>query len=198
MAKKKPIPDFSISRFREGSLRDLNCVFEWYYDTMYVFAYNLIWAGTGARDIATESFVKLRHSHTEFESLPGIKAFLYRATRDGCLDYLALLKKGQTVQKEILHSLEKSLKDEGYLKDQIINAEIFSELLREIDSLPVKCREVVGLLYFKSLSAGEVAGQLQTSCRDVLHQKARGVRILRTSFLKKSLLPPQEYFLSLI
>jgi RNA polymerase sigma-70 factor (ECF subfamily) len=191
-------PDFSVTRLSEGSLRDLNGVFESYYDTMYVFAYNLIWAGTGAREVATEAFVKCWRSHAAFENLPPLKTFLYKATRDGCLEYLELLRKERAIREDILSFLEKSLKDETYLKEQLINAEIFSELLREIDSLPVKCRDVVRLTYFKNLSAGEVAGQLQTSCRDVLHQKTRGVRILRTSFLKKALLPPQEYFLSLV
>ncbi|HEX9511262.1 MAG TPA: sigma-70 family RNA polymerase sigma factor [Puia sp.] len=190
--------DFSASQFLEGSLRDFNVVFDGLYDTMYVFAYNLIWASRTAQDIATEVFVKCWHSRAAFETLPTIKTFLYKATRDGCLDYLARLRKEQLVEKKIYQFLTKNLKDEAYLKDQIVNAEIFSELLRGIDSLPLKCREVVMLTYFKSYSADEVAGQLQTSSRDVLHQKARGVRILRTSFLKKALLPPQEYFLSLI
>jgi RNA polymerase sigma-70 factor (ECF subfamily) len=198
MTKKSLVLDFSLTRFREGSLRDFNVIFDGYYDTMYVFAYNLIWAGRAAQDIATEAFVKCWHSRAQFESLPATKTFLYRATRDGCLDYLGRLKKEEQVEEKIYEILAKNGRDEGYLKDQIVNAEIFSELLREIDSLPFKCREVVKLTYFKSYSADEVAGELQTSHRDVLHQKARGVRILRTSFLKKALLPPQEYLLSLI
>lgn len=198
MAKKELTPDFSVARFREGSLRDFNHVFDGYYDTMYVFAYNLIWASRTAQDIATAAFVTCWHSRAGFKTLPDIKAFLYRTTRDGCLDYLTRLKKEELVEEEIYQFLAKNLKDEDYLKDRLINAEIFSELLREIDSLPFKCREVVKLTYFKSYSADEVAGQLRTSCRDVLHQKARGVRILRTSFLKKALLPPQEYSFSLV
>ena len=187
-----------MTRFREGSLRDFNSVFERYYDTMHVFAYNLIWTSTGARDVATESFIKCGRSHAQFEDLPAIKTYLYKATRDGCLDYLERLRKDRAIREDILSFLEKSLMDETYLKEQLINAEIFSELLREMDSLPVKCRDVVRLTYFKNLSAGEVAGQLQTSCREVLFQKTRGVRILRTSFLKKALLPPQEYYFSLV
>ena len=191
-------PDFSTTCCGEGSLRDFNIVFESCYDTMYVFAYNLIWASTGAKEMATESFVRFWRSYTDFESPAAVKPYLYKATRDCCLDYLQLLRKDGAIEPDILTFLNKSLQNEEFLKEQIINAEIFSELLREMDSLPVKCRDVVRLTYFQSLSAGEVAGQLQTSYREVLHQKARGVRIMRTSFLKKALLPPQEYFYSLV
>ena len=197
MAKKPPSQDFLISRFRQGSLRDFNHVFDGYYDTMYVFAYNLIWTSLPAQDIATRSFVECWRSRASFDNLPDIKAFLYRATRDGCVDYLSSLKDQQLVEEEIVGFLIKGLKEDAYLKDQFINAEIFSELLREIDDLPFKCREVVKLTYFKSYSTEDVAGELQTSCSDVIQQKSRGVRILRSSFLKKALLPPQEYFLSL-
>lgn len=194
MARKKPTPDFSIARFQEGSLQDFNYVFECYYDTLYVFAYNLIFTTAAARDMATASFVKCWHAHAEFENIHAIKAFLYRATGEGCLNYWTQLKRQPALRPHILFFLEKSLRDEAYLQQQLLNAEVFSELLREIECLPAKCRDVVRLSYFKNLSTDELANELRTSCRDVLYQKARGVRILRSSFLKKSQLPAPEYF----
>ena len=93
MSVKMSIADFSIDRFRAGSLDDFQCVYELYYDTMYVFAYNLIHNEAEAQDMTTETFIKLWRLHANFESLNNIKAFLYVTNRNACLDALRFLQK---------------------------------------------------------------------------------------------------------
>jgi RNA polymerase sigma-70 factor (ECF subfamily) len=185
MSVKISIEDFSIDRFRQGSRVDFRCVYESYYDAMYTFAYNLIRNEAEAQDITTDTFVKLWRLHANFESINNIKAFLYVTNRNACLDALRFLQKQRTVHKEVLYLIGQ---EGGDIKNEMIDAEVFSELNQKIESLPDKCRKIFKLIYFNNLSTSEVAEEMGISNQNVLNQKARAIHLLRSGLLHKALL----------
>jgi RNA polymerase sigma-70 factor (family 1) len=187
MSVKMSIEDFSIDRFRAGSLDDFQCVYELYYDTMYIFAYNLVQNEAEAQDMTTETFIKLWRLHANFESLNNIKAFLYVTNRNACLDALRFLQKQRTVHKEVLYLVGQ----EGEIKNEMIDAEVFGELNQKIESLPDKCRKIFKLIYYNNLSTAEVAEEMGISNQNVLNQKARAIQILRSGLLSKALIPAE-------
>ena len=184
MSVKSSIADFSIDRFRQGSRDDFKFVYELYFDAQYTFAYNLIRNEAEAEDITTETFVKLWRLRANFENLNNIKAFLYVTTRNACLDSLRFLQKQRSVHKEVLYLIGQ----EEYIKNEIIDAEVFTELTRKIESLPDKCRKIFKLIYFNNLSTSEVAEEMGISNQNVLNQKARAIHILRAGLLHNAFL----------
>ena len=188
------IENFSIDRFRAGSLEDFQCVYELYYDTMYVFANNLVQNETEAQDMTTETFIKLWRLHANFESLNNIKAFLYVTNRNACLDALRFLQKRRSVHKEVLYLVGQ----EADIKNEMIDAEVFGELNQKIESLPEKCRKIFKLIYYNHLSTAEVAEEMGISNQNVLNQKARAIQILRSGLLSKALLPAELCILLLV
>lgn len=184
MSVKISINDFSIDRFRRGSRVDFKCVYETYYDALYTFAYNLVRNEAEAQDMTTETFIKLWRLHENFESLNNIKAFLYVTNRNACLDSLRFLQKQRSVHKEVLYLIGQ----EGDIKNEMIDAEVFSELNQKIEGLPEKCRKIFKLIYYNNLSTAEVAEEMGISNQNVLNQKARAIHILRSGLLRKALL----------
>ncbi len=77
---------------------------------------------------------------------------------------------------------------EGNIKNEMIDAEVFVELNHKIENLPEKCRKIFKLIYFNNLSTSEVAEEMGISNQNVLNQKARAIHILRSGLLRKSLL----------
>jgi len=187
MSVKMSIENFSIDRFRAGSLEDFQCVYELYYDTMFAFAYNLIRNEAEAQDMTTETFIKLWRLHANFESLNNIKAFLYVTNRNACLDTLRFLQKQRLVHKEVGYLVGQ----EGEIKNEMIDAEVFSELNQKIEGLPDKCRKIFKLIYYNNLSTAEVAEEMGISNQNVLNQKARAIQILRSGLLSKALIPAE-------
>lgn len=194
MSVKSSISDFSIDRFRDGNREDFKCMYELYYDALYTFAYNLIRDEAEAQDITTETFLKLWRLHPNFESQNNIKAFLYVTTRNACLDSLRFLQKQRSVHKEVLYLIGQD-KD---IKNEMIDAEVFTELTRKIESLPDKCRKIFKLIYFNNLTTAEVAEEMGISNQNVLNQKARAISILRSGLLRKALLTTELYILFFI
>ncbi|HWK04507.1 MAG TPA: sigma-70 family RNA polymerase sigma factor [Puia sp.] len=185
MEPKSPRHIFSITDFREGRALDFNYVYESYYDTIYIFAYNLIGHEADAQDITTDTFVKLWRLHANFESFQNIKAFLYITCRNGCMDYFRQIRKEREAIPEIIY-LQRI---DELATSEMIDAEVFTELGKLIEKLPFKCRTIFKLIYNDNLSTSEVAGKLNISNQNVLNQKARAIHILHGALVQKLYLP---------
>jgi RNA polymerase sigma-70 factor (ECF subfamily) len=178
MNNKTVIPDFSIDGFRQGRQIDFTLVYNLYYDRMYEFAYSLLKV-MEAKDIVTESFVKLWDLREKFQSVDHIRNFLYLVTRNACIDYRRHLNRQRKFYKEMLYLEEDQIDDSM----EANNVEILFELSLKIKSLPGKCRKIFELIYFENLGTSEVAKRMQVSNQNVLNQKARAISILRSSLL---------------
>lgn len=185
MEQKNSQYTFSIAAFRDGRQKDFKHAYDLYYDLIYTFAYNLIGKEDEAQDITTDTFIKLWRLHENFESLNNIKAFLYITSRNACLDFLRHLKVERKTYGNILYSQ----KLEELLPNEMIDAEVFIELDRQIERLPTKCRKIFKLIYYQNLNTSEVAQELGISNQNVLNQKARAIQLLRTALVQKSFLP---------
>lgn len=176
--------DFSIADFQNGRVDAFRYVFDLYYDTIHLFAYNLVKSEGEARDISTETFIKVWKLHKNFESLSSIKSFLYITARNASLDYLRAMQRQRIAHQEIRY-----LEKEEDVENEMVAAEVFHELSRQIEELPPQCQKIFKLIYFKNLSTAEVAGQLNITNQNVLNQKARAIEILRFRLVKKALIP---------
>lgn len=187
MEQKSAQHTFSMTGFREGRPQDFKHTYDEYYGLIYTFAYNLIGKEdeAHARDITTDTFIKLWRLHENFESLNNIKAFLYITCRNACLDFLRHLKVERKTHGNILYSQ----KIEELFPNEMIDAEVFIELDHQIERLPTQCRKIFKLIYYNNLKTSEVAQEMGISNQNVLNQKARAIHILRTALMRKSFLP---------
>lgn len=187
MSGKNSVHDFCIDRFRLGSRGDFKHVYDLYYKVIYTFAYNLVKDTEEAQDITTETFIKLWGLHGNFENLLNIKAFLYITARNFCLDYFRKLQRQRSSQKEILYLL----RGENEVENMMIDAEVFDELSGQIENLPGQCKKIFKLIYFDNLKTAEVSERLGISAQNVLNQKQKAIRILRSQLFSKVLMPAE-------
>jgi len=184
MKNKLSAHEFSIDRFVEGDRHEFKFVYEYYYNIIYAFVFSLVRADAEAQDIVSDGFVKLWKLRENFKNLNNIKGFLLVTARNASFDYLRQQQRLRSAHKEILH-----LGGEEEIRNEAIGAIVFSELTRQIEELPSRCKEIFKLLFFHNLNSSEVADQLQISRQTVLNQKANAVKLLRSALLKKALLP---------
>ncbi|HZE84569.1 MAG TPA: sigma-70 family RNA polymerase sigma factor [Puia sp.] len=168
----------------EGDRHEFKFVYEYYYNIIYAFVFSLVRADAEAQDIVSDGFVKLWKLRENFKNLNNIKGFLLVTARNASFDYLRQQQRLRSAHKEILH-----LGGEEEIRNEAIGAIVFSELTRQIEELPSRCKEIFKLLFFHNLNSSEVADQLQISRQTVLNQKANAVKLLRSALLKKALLP---------
>jgi RNA polymerase sigma-70 factor (family 1) len=192
----KPVspPDF-IKKFRQGNEDATRHLFKTFYKPLCYFASNLTGNQQESEDIVIDSIIKLLEKRKDFESLPGIKSFLYVTTRNACFDYLRSEQRHGRSHQELLYLTGEA---DSQVENEMIKAKVLQEIFVQVETLPTQCRKIFKLLFFKGLSTAEIANQLGLTARTVLNQKTRAIHLLRNTLLGKDLLPAAIFILLLL
>lgn len=142
-----------------------------------------------AEDVVEELFVRLWNRQQHFTDEGHLKAFLYRSTKNACLDFIK--KTERSGARNSFYASEVYENEEGYL-NEIIRAEVIRELYQAIEDLPAQCNKVIKMSYVEGKSNQEIADELSLSLQTVKNHKARGLAIL------KSNLPTDKFRLLLL
>ncbi len=177
--------DDIIIEFRKGNSKALNSIFKLYYAALCYFADRIIANKEEAEDIVSESFLKLWKIHENFDSLYGVRAFLYVATRNACLNYLKQADRVTRQQVDVAHLLDPEM-DKTFA--EVTRAEVLRDVYAAIETLPAQCKKIVRLSFIEGLKNHEIAEQLNISIHTVKNQKVRGIYLLKMKLLGSNMI----------
>lgn len=137
-----------------------------------------------AEDVINNLFLKLWRQKELFESLQHAQSILYIATRNACLDFLKVAKRAEDRHMLISNDLST---DKDFI-EEMIRTEVWAEVYREINKLPVQCSKIMLLSFVEGLKNDEIAKTLQVSVQTVKNQKSMGIKLLKQKLSKSGLL----------
>lgn len=179
-----------ISAFRRGDSDAVEFLFSEYYKLLVIYAKLLLkWTTGDAEDIVVDAFVKLMKNTKAFETLAGIKAFLYVTTRNNCYDYHRHLKVRHRHEKETLYLLQQDAEIMAGNDINFTHAELLNAIFEEVEKLPEQRKEIFKLRFQEQLSISEIAVKLGTTEANVRNQHSKALKSLRIAFGKKDFLP---------
>jgi len=109
--------------------------------------------------------------------------------------------------RERLHIKEKEfvyLQDEQVTDDMtgfdpvLTETEIIQQLYEEIEQLPTQCRRIFKMSYLEGRKNEDIAATLQISYNTVRAQKLRALKLIRSSLVKKNILPLLGVYITLL
>jgi RNA polymerase sigma-70 factor (family 1) len=184
--------------FHSGSPEAADAVFVRYFKPLCFFAERLTWNREEAEDIVAEAFIKLLERRESFQNLLNIKSFLYLAVRNAAVNHLKSVQRHQAAEGQLHYLFRDETQQENVLAQEMIRVEVLAEILREIEDLPKKCREIFKLIFIEGLSTDEIARQMRISPQTVRTQKARALQLLKMRFLKTGRLAVWTYVFSAV
>jgi len=164
-----------LALLKEGNEDVYRYLIRVYGPVLCSYAEKIVFDRAAAEDIVEDIFVKLWEKHTVFDSLLGVRKFLYMAARNAGLNF-----KRDKEREQTKHDTYSRLSVESTSIDEIIYAELMADVRGAIDSLPPKMREIFIMGYVNQLSNHEIAAQLNLSYQTVRNQKTKALTIIRS------------------
>lgn len=183
------------NKIKGGSQEAFEFLFLSYYQDLCAYASGILHNATAAEEIVQETFVKLWEDRHNLTVEMFLKAYLYKAVRNSCLNYLEHQK---VRNKHTQYSLSQHAFNpvppisQDYPIANLLVKELEQKIEEAIALLPLQCREVFLLIRFEELSYAEVAEQLNISPNTVKTQLQRALNKLR-DYLREYL--PTHIFL---
>ena len=146
-----------------------------------------------AQDVCADSFIKLFQTDEKFGDLQNIKAFLYRITRNACLDLLKKQERHSMGNKQLGYMMGQ---ENDFLKTEI-EVELATTVYKSIENLPTKCRKIFEMTMM-GFNSQEIADHLKVSVSTIRNQKARGLKLLRIALLEENDLSGTVAIISLL
>jgi len=111
------------------------------------------------------------------------QSYLYVAAKNACLDFLK--SQHRTVEREIYFQQLHDYQEED-IENEIIRAEYWAEIYREINALPTQCSTIIKLSFIEGLNNAQIAEILNISDQTVKNQKVKGIKALRFAFAEQA------------
>jgi RNA polymerase sigma-70 factor (ECF subfamily) len=133
-----------------------------------------------AEDIVHDVFLKLWDKQLFILPDNEIKNILYAAVRNACIDHLRHINLEQKLSDQRASQLKLDELDFFETSESLfMRKDMMEYIMKIINDLPDKKREIFRMSYIEGLKAAEIAEQLNLSIRTVENQLYRTLLILR-------------------
>ncbi|MCL2560837.1 MAG: sigma-70 family RNA polymerase sigma factor [Rikenellaceae bacterium] len=161
------------------------------YDSLFYYLYMKSGDRQLSEDIIQESFILLWERIDGFDSLAGVKSFLYQTVRNKLMNRL----RDERIRRRILESRAAEPPTPPPNDDSdVIEAEVVSQLYAAISGLPTQTERVVSLT-LSGMTVEQVADELGVSVNTVKTLKKAAYRALRTKLSHLKSAAPLLYLL---
>lgn len=163
-----------VGRFSRGDERAFRVLYERHRVALRYFAAKYLDDDADIDDVVQDAFVGLWEKRADFREEAAVKAWLYQAVKNDCLN----LKRHRQVRESYAERVaEEGEPSESFL-DRMLEAEVFDALRRVFDELSPACREVYRLS-LEGLSHEEIAERLRITVNTVKKHKNNANHYMR-------------------
>ena len=153
-----------------------NELYDKLYRKLFLFAKSLIDDTEEARDIVTESFIKLWAQQNNFANMVHLQVYFYTVIKNACIDHLRKSKLRNKIEN---HLLKSGTISENAVERRYQEAELVQILYERINQLPDRMQQVFKLTYLDGYSRTEVAQMLNLSENTIRNTNAAAMKAIR-------------------
>lgn len=165
---------------KKGDEEAFTFLFTKYYEPLFCYASRIMNSAGEAEECVQSTFCHLWDIRKRLEIRDSIKSYLYRSVYNTCIT--ALRKRQALAKYETSGELDlffSRIVQNPHAEMQLIESETRREVLRTINELPQKCREVFVKCKMEGLSYAETAARLNISVNTVESQMSIAYKKLR-------------------
>ena len=165
-----------IHEISAGSEKAFEHLFRKHYSSLCGYAAKYVWDLDQAEEIVQDLFYNLWNKKNNLSVDLSIEAYLFRAVRNACLNYL----KHQKVRQQHADSVKRNpLSDSTAGEDPLETLELQNKIDEVVDALPPERKKIFQMSRYEGLKYKEIADQLGLSVKTVEAQMGKALKMLR-------------------
>lgn len=165
-----------ISQISVGNEKVFEQLFKNHYASLCGYAVKYVWDLDQAEEIVQDLFYNLWDKKSTLTINTSIEAYLFRAVRNACLNYLKHQKVKRQHASDVIHS--QSSEGKGN-ENPVETLELQDKIDKAIDSLPPERQKIFKLSRYEGLKYKEIADRLGISIKTVEVQMGKALKTLR-------------------
>ncbi len=150
-------------------------LFNSHYEPLCRFASVYSKDADAVQEIVQDVFINLWQKRETIDTEKSVVSYLYTAVKNRCLNYIRDNKKFRSYYFDIEIEMEIAVQDADLLSEK----ETQIKILKALDQLPEKCRQVFELSRFEEMKYRDIADRLNISVKTVEVQISKALKILR-------------------
>ena len=151
-------------------------LFKMYYTPLVSFARNIIRDTDAAEDLVQEVFVKIWERKHTIEIKTSVKAYLYMAVKNHCLNKLKTEQRNAFLNDEMADDVRVATNNTEEYSNTI---ELSKHIDNALNLLPPKCAVIFKMSRFEDKTYKEIAEALELSVKTVENQMGKALSIMR-------------------
>ncbi|SFW51790.1 RNA polymerase sigma-70 factor, ECF subfamily [Sinomicrobium oceani] len=158
-----------LHQIREGKTSAYQKLFDHFYEDLVNTAYRYLYDEAESEDLVQEVFIYLWEYAADIEIHTTLKGYLFRMVKNRCLNKLKAVKVIDSTNTIAIQQLFEDIPGEEEVHDTVQN-ERYNQLMRAIEALPDKMKEILMLKVRHNYKYEEIADQLGISVNTVKTQ----------------------------
>jgi len=165
-----------ITLLKQGSEKVFEKVFKDHFKSLHSYAYTFLKDDELAEEVVQNVFCRIWEKREQLKTDGSIKAYLYRAVHNECLNYLKHQKVKASFQVYYAREMEQS---EDNLSKKVIANELEKQIHKAMSELPQQCRIIFQMSRFEQLKYQQIADQMGLSIRTIENQMGKALKLMR-------------------
>lgn len=164
----------TIEQIKVGDLKAFEQLFKAYHKPLLVYATTIIKDGDESQDVVQQVFVTVWKNRTSIEIHTSVRAFLYRAVYNACLNKI----KQQAVRTSYAKEVQLTNRT-ATVTETIHQKELQQKIDEAIGQLPDQCGKIFKMSRYDNLKYQEIADNLALSIKTVENQMGKALKLMR-------------------
>ena len=166
-----------INQLKAGDRKAFDSVYRYYSRSLQHFAFSYVKDRGLAEEVVSDIMLKLWNNRMQIKNRSQIKAFLYIATKNACIDRV---RTGHVLPMEPLPVEAGNLIGEA---PEVYNRILYTELLQQIEEavnqLPPSQQRVFRMSFLEGKTTEEIAKETGMTASSIFSQKSKAISVLR-------------------
>ena len=171
---------FLVKRLNEGNEKAFDTLFMELHHQVFLYCLKLTKSREAAEEIMQDVFVKVWEKREKISPLFPIRSFIFKITRDLCINYLKKVSRENSFKEELKSKFEHLTSDQT--ENQVIYNDYYRIASYAINQLPTQRKKIFEMNRIMGLSNAEIADRLGISKNTVKVQLVKASKFVKAYF----------------